>query len=62
MSFNPLAISLNQNKLSGPNYVDWKKNLDIVLTAKEYKYILPKECPDLSTANAPRSETERYEK
>jgi len=44
-SFNPLATILTQNKLEGPNYVDWKRNLDIVLTAEEYKFVLTEECP-----------------
>ena len=61
MSFNPLAIIFNQNKLIGPNYVDWKRNLDIVLIVKCYKHVLNEECPDLPNANAPRLERERYE-
>ncbi|XP_075108887.1 uncharacterized protein LOC142180722 [Nicotiana tabacum] len=44
-SFNPLTSILNQNKLEGPNYVDWKRSLDIVLTAEGYKFIITEECP-----------------
>ena len=33
-SFSPLVAILNQNKLTGSNYVDWKRNLDIVLEGK----------------------------
>ncbi|XP_019255051.1 PREDICTED: uncharacterized protein LOC109233626 [Nicotiana attenuata] len=33
--FNPLNDILTQNKLEGPNYVDWKRNLDIVLIVEE---------------------------
>ena len=33
MALNPLSTLLTQNKLDGENYVDWKRNLDIVLTA-----------------------------
>ena len=62
MSFNPLAIILNQNKLTILNYVNWKRNLDIVLTAEGYKYVLTEERPDLPAANAPRLKRERYEK
>jgi hypothetical protein len=29
-------LSLNQNKLTGSNYVDWKRNLDIMLRAKGF--------------------------
>ena len=56
MLFNPLAIILNQNKLTGPNYVYLKRNLDIVLTAESYKYILTEERLDLPIANAPKAE------
>ena len=62
MSFNSLAIILNQNKLIGPNYVDRKRNMDTVLNAKGYKYILTEEHLDLSTVNASRLEREIYEK
>ncbi|GAB2299997.1 hypothetical protein Dimus_038595 [Dionaea muscipula] len=33
MSFNPLATMLNHNKLIGDNFINWNRNLDIVLTA-----------------------------
>ncbi|XP_070039395.1 uncharacterized protein [Nicotiana tomentosiformis] len=39
-AFNPLTAILTQNKLEVPNYVDWKRNLDIVLIAEEYKFVL----------------------
>ncbi|XP_015158470.1 receptor-like protein 12 [Solanum tuberosum] len=42
--FNPLSSILNQNKLEGPNYVDWKRNLDIVLTYEDFKDVLVEEC------------------
>ena len=48
--------------MTRPNYVDWKRNLDIVFTAEEYKYVLTEERPDLPVANAPKWERERYEK
>ena len=38
-SFSPLVTILNQNKLIGSNY-DWKRNLNIVLTVEEHKYVL----------------------
>ncbi|KAL6334568.1 hypothetical protein AAG906_018907 [Vitis piasezkii] len=34
ISFNPLANILTQNKLEGPHYVDWKRNLDILLRSR----------------------------
>ena len=39
-SFSPLATILKENKLTGPNFVEWKRNLDIVLTVEGHKYVL----------------------
>ncbi|KAF5176134.1 hypothetical protein FRX31_034279 [Thalictrum thalictroides] len=61
-SFNPLASILKDNKLSGPNYVDWKRNLNIVLTADNYKYVLTTPCPAVPPANANARQREEYEK
>ena len=62
MPFNPFAIVLNKNKLTGPNYVNWKRNLDITLTTKGYKYILTKKHLDLPAINSPRPKIEIFEK
>ena len=42
--FNPLFIILKESKLTRPNYIDWKKNLNLVLTAHEYKFVLIDVC------------------
>ena len=47
MLFNPLVIILNQNRFTRPNYMDWKRNVDIVLMIEGYKYFLTKEHPNL---------------
>ncbi|XP_074556259.1 uncharacterized protein LOC141812117 [Curcuma longa] len=62
MAFNPLAVILKENKLTGPNYIDWKRNLDIVLTAEEYKFVLQVECPPKPTENSSEEEKESYRK
>ena len=31
MSYNPITLILNDNKITRPNFVNWKRNLDIVL-------------------------------
>ena len=54
MSFNPLAIIIYQNKLIGPNYVNWKRNLDIIFTTTGYKYVLTKERLDFFVVNVRR--------
>ncbi|XP_057487760.1 uncharacterized protein LOC130773829 [Actinidia eriantha] len=55
-TFNPLAIILSQNKLTGPNYIERNRNLDIVLTSEGYKFVLIQPCLDLPGASAPPEE------
>ena len=55
-SFSPLETILNQNKLTGSNYVHWKRNLDIVLIAEEHKHVLTKPCPSFPSLDAPLEE------
>ena len=51
-AFSPLATILTQNKLTGNNYVEWKGNLNIVLTAEDHIYVLSTPCPPEPPANA----------
>ena len=37
---NPLRGILDVNRLTGPNYTDWLRNLRIVLTAEKIVYVL----------------------
>ena len=60
-SFSPLVTILNQNKLTGSNYVDWKRNLDIVLIAKEHKFVLNQPCPNFPSLDAPSGEKQQYD-
>ena len=55
-SFSPLVTIFNQNKLTGSNYVDWKRNLDIVLTTEEHKYVLTQACPSFPSLDVPSEE------
>ncbi|XP_050268173.1 uncharacterized protein LOC126712754 [Quercus robur] len=61
-SFSPLVAILNQKKLTGYNYVDWKKNLDIVLIAEKHKYVLSQPFPNFPSLNAPLEEKQRYDR
>nr|XP_009769131.1 PREDICTED: uncharacterized protein LOC104220030 [Nicotiana sylvestris] len=60
-SFNQLTSILNQNKLEGPNYVEWRRNLDIVLIAEGYKFIITEECPE-KPENATDDQVKAYDK
>lgn len=44
-SINLLLIILVKNELIGENYLDWKRNLFNILTAKDCKYVLTQQCP-----------------
>jgi hypothetical protein len=59
-SFSPFSTILNQNKLTGPNYVDWKRNMDIVLTAEGHKYVLAEACPDVPAEDASEDDKQRF--
>ena len=61
-TFNPLAHILNKNKLVGSNYMDWKRNLDIVLTASGYKYVLTTPCPEEPGSDASQDENDLFAK
>ena len=60
-TFRPLVAILNQNKLTGSNYVDWKRNLDIVLTAEEHRCVLSQPCPKFPSLDAPPEEKQWYD-
>ena len=57
-SFSPPVTILNQNKLTASNYVDWKRNLEIVLTIGEHKYVLTRPCPSFPSLDAPPEENQ----
>ena len=62
MSFNPLSVILSQNKLTGENFTDWKRNLNIVLTYEKHKFTLLEACPPKPAANAAKAVRDAYEK
>ena len=47
---------LDANKLTSPNYVDWLRNLRIVLTQKKLFYILDSLDPELIGEDASKEE------
>ena len=44
-SGNPLRSILDANKLTGPNYEDWFRNLRIVLMSEKITYVLEDNIP-----------------
>ena len=61
-SFIPLVAILNQNKLTGSNYVNWKRNLEIFLIVEEHKYVLSRPCPNFPSLDAHFEEKQRYDR
>ena len=62
MAFNPVVVILKENKLDGTNYIDWKRNLDIVLTVENYKFVLTDLCPPKPHEGATEQEAKPYKK
>ena len=60
--FNPLSVILKENKLTGPNYTDWKKNLNLLLTVKGYKFVLTEVCPPLPDSDSSKEEVKAYQR
>ena len=60
-SFNPLSVILKGNKLVGTNYINWKRNLNLVLTVEGYKFVLTEICPPTPDSNSSKEEIETYQ-
>ena len=60
-SFNPLSVILKENILTGLNYIDWKRNLNLVLTTEEYKFVLTDVCPHEPDSDSSKEKVEAYQ-
>ena len=61
-AFSPLATILTQSKLIKNNFIDWKRNLDIVLIAEDHAYGLTTLCPEELVAGATTAARREFEK
>lgn len=57
-----LRSVLEKDKLNGNNFLDWHRNLRIVLTQERKHYVLEQAVPQEPAANAPRAEQTAYRK
>ena len=57
MAQGSLSSTLNQNKLTGDNFADWKRNLLIVLSFKKHKYVFEKDYLPVPKENASSEES-----
>ena len=63
MSTNVNAqTEIDDKILTGPNFLDWIKNLRIVLNEEELAYVITKPIPISLTADAPESVQRAYKK
>ncbi|GKV12657.1 hypothetical protein SLEP1_g23780 [Rubroshorea leprosula] len=60
-NFSPLAKILDENRFKGPNYSDWKRNLNIVLTAEKLVHVLNEEPPIMLELGADKDAQEDYQ-
>ena len=60
MSYNPINLILTTNKLIEPNYMDWKRNLDIVLTSEELKWVTREIAPFIPNEHSTQEERDNY--
>ena len=57
-----LRLVLENYKLNGTNFLDWFRNLRIILKQERKVYVLDQPIPDEPTANAPRAQRDAYTK
>ena len=62
MSLSPFSVILKQNQLTGKNYVDWKRNLMIVLTVEKIDFVLEEDWPEQRTETASKDMRDAYDK
>ena len=60
-TFNLRSI-IEKEKLNGTNFIDWFRNLRIVLKQEKKEYILESPYPEEPSVDAPRAEKNAYEK
>ena len=59
---NPLRSMLNDNKLIGPNFTDWVRNLRIVLKSEWLEYVIDEEEPELPAPGAGDEALAKFQK
>ena len=60
-TFNLRSV-LDKEKLNGTNFIDWFRNLRIVLKQEKKEYVLESPYPEEPSADATRAEKNAYEK
>ena len=53
---------LESNKLTGPNYIDWLRNIKIILRSEKLTYVITEPVPPEPAANATQAQRNAYRK
>ncbi|KAK8634247.1 hypothetical protein V6N13_015075 [Hibiscus sabdariffa] len=64
MANNSISLRslLEKEKLNGINFLDWFRNLRIVLKQEKKEYVIEEPVPDEPAANAPRADKDKFKK
>ncbi|KAK8593575.1 hypothetical protein V6N12_045652 [Hibiscus sabdariffa] len=64
MANNTISLRslLEKEKLNGINFLDWFRNLRIVLKQERKEYVIEEPVPDEPAANAPRADKDKFQK
>ena len=57
-----LPSTLEKDKLSGTNFLDWYRNLRIVLRHEKKLYVIDEPLPELPASDATNAEKDAYKK
>ena len=59
---NPLSIILDNNRLTGPNFIDWLRNLKVVLASEKILYVIEQSLPRSLPENSSQEEHDTLDK
>jgi len=59
---NPLASIFVKNCLTGSNFIDWVRNIRIVLNSEKIEYVLNEKMPDSFPQDGTQEECIAYDK
>ena len=59
---NPLSIILDNNRLTGPNFIDWLRNLKVVLASEKILYVIEQSLPTSLPENSSQEEHDVLQK
>ncbi|KAL4347621.1 hypothetical protein GQ457_17G007610 [Hibiscus cannabinus] len=61
-NFDNYLSNLEKDKLNGINFLDWFRNLRIVLKQERKEYVIEEVVPNYPGANAPRADKDKFKK